>query len=57
MTIPDLIALVEARLARLAQHRATAVALGDVSGLAVIEAEILETETTLTALRAAPSGV
>lgn len=53
MTIPDLIALLQARLAHLAQHRTTAIALGDVSGLVRIDGEILETEATLATLLAA----
>lgn len=57
MTIPDLIALLEARLANLAQQRSTATALGDVAGVLRIDAEALETESTLASLRAAPSGV
>jgi hypothetical protein len=53
MTILDLIALLEARLANLAQQRSTASTLGDVAGVLRINDEALETESTLAALRAA----
>lgn len=53
MTILDLIALLEARVANLAQQRSTAAALGDVTGVLRIDAEVAENELTLATLRAA----
>lgn len=53
MTVPDLIKLLEARSADLAQQRATLAGLGDIRGLLRLETELLETEITLAALRAA----
>jgi hypothetical protein len=56
MKISDLVALLEARLANLAQQRTTAAALGDVAGILRIDAETSETETTLASLRATLGG-
>ena len=53
MTIPDLIALLEARIAHLAQQRVTATTLGDLPGVMRIDADVAETELTLATLRAA----
>ena len=53
MTILDLIALLEARLANLAQQRSTAATLGDVTGVLRIDDDVAETELTLATLRAA----
>jgi hypothetical protein len=53
MTIPDLIKLLEARTVDLAQQRATLASLGDIPGILRLETELLETEITLAALRAA----
>jgi hypothetical protein len=53
MTIPDLIKLLEARTVDLTQQRATLAGLGDVAGILRLETELLETEITLAALRAA----
>jgi hypothetical protein len=52
MTIPDLIKLLEARTVELSQQLATVAGLGDIAGMLRLETEKLETETTLTALRA-----
>ena len=51
MTIADLITLAANRLATLNNARATALALGDDARVAVIDAEIAETEATLAQLR------
>jgi hypothetical protein len=51
MTILDLIALANARLANLTAQRTSAASLGDVSRIAQIDTEIAETEATLAALR------
>jgi hypothetical protein len=53
MTIPDLIKLLEARTVELSQQLATLAGLGDVAGMLRLEAEKLETENTIAALRAA----
>ena len=53
MTITDLIKLLEARMVELAQQRATVASLGDIPGILRLETELLETENTLAALRAA----
>jgi hypothetical protein len=53
MTIPDIIALMEARIAYLSQQRATASSLGDMPGVLRIDADLAETELTLATLRAA----
>jgi hypothetical protein len=51
MTINDVMTLASNRLAALNQAHATAVALGDVQRMAALEAEIVETQSTLDALR------
>jgi hypothetical protein len=51
MTINDVITLVSNRLAALNQAHATAVALGDVQRMAALEVEIVETQSTIDALR------
>lgn len=50
MTRKDLISLVEARLAYLQQLRASAAQLGDIQQIARIDAEMAETQETLTKL-------
>jgi hypothetical protein len=51
MTISELITLASNRLTTLNGQHATAVALGDVQRMAALEAEIVETQSTLDALR------
>jgi hypothetical protein len=51
MTITQLIALASNRLAMLNNARATAVALGHIDRLYVLDADIAETQTTLNQLR------
>lgn len=51
MTIAELLTLASNRLATLNQAHATAVALGNVERMAALEAEIVETQSTLDALR------
>jgi hypothetical protein len=50
MTIPQLITLAANRLAVLNSAHATAVVLGEVERIAVLDAEIAETQATLDAL-------
>jgi hypothetical protein len=52
MTVNDLITLAENKLAALNQRRTTAHQLGDTSDMPKIDAEIVDTETTLSSLRA-----
>jgi hypothetical protein len=51
MTIHELIALTENRLATLTRQRDAAWQMGDASALAVADAQIAETENTLAKLR------
>jgi hypothetical protein len=51
MTIAELIALARARLAYLNGKRGTAVALGDVAAIAVLDQEIATTEHTIESLQ------
>ena len=51
MTISDLIRLASNRLSTLNSAKATADQNGDVDRVAMLDAEIAETETTLAALR------
>jgi hypothetical protein len=51
MTIPDLIAMAQAKLATLNNAKATATARGDGPQIAEIDAEIQETTDTIEALR------
>jgi hypothetical protein len=53
MTIGELIALAQARLAHLNNRMASATAAGDASGMAVLEQSIAETEDTIARLIAA----
>lgn len=50
MTIPDLIAMLRRRLAYLGQLRTSADAIGDVSQVDRIDAELAETQATLNQL-------
>jgi hypothetical protein len=52
MTINDLASLARARLVHLSQLLSSYTALGDVAGMARTEAEIAQTQATLTALEA-----
>jgi hypothetical protein len=52
MTINDLASLARARLTYLSQLMSSYTALGDVEGMTRIEAEIAQTQATLTALEA-----
>jgi hypothetical protein len=52
MTISQLIALVSNRLAMLNNSRSTAVALGHIDRLEVLDADIEETQETLNKLKA-----
>lgn len=52
MTINDLAALAETRLVYLSQLLTSYTALGDVAGITRTEAEITQTQATLTALQA-----
>jgi hypothetical protein len=52
MKIDDLISLARARLVHLSQLLSSYTALGDVAGMASTEAEIAQTQATLTALEA-----
>lgn len=52
MTIADRIRLLSNRLASLNEQKATAEARGDIERAAAIEADVLETDATLSALRA-----
>lgn len=51
MSIAELISLLENRLATLNNSKATAVALGDLGQLNVLDAEIQQTTSTLVQLR------
>jgi hypothetical protein len=51
MTILQLIALVSNRLAALNNSRSTAVALGEIERIEVLDAEIEQTQNTLDALK------
>lgn len=51
MYITDLIALAEARLARLDQIRSSAAQAGDAAQLAEIDRQVVETQATIDALR------
>ena len=53
MTIGELIALAQARLAQLNNRMASATVVGDVSAMAVLEQSIAETEDTIARLMAA----
>jgi hypothetical protein len=53
MTIPELIALAQARLSHLNNRMASATMAGDVSAMAVLEQSIAETEDTIARLIAA----
>jgi hypothetical protein len=53
MTIAELIALAQARLAHLNNRMASATAAGDASGMAALESAIDETEDTIARLIAA----
>lgn len=50
MTIAELIAIVTNRIAALHQARAHAVSVGDVQRVSTIDADVVETETTLAQL-------
>ena len=50
MKIDDLILLARARLTHLSQLLTSAAALGDVAGMAHVEAEIAQTQATLDSL-------
>jgi len=54
MTINELITLLANQVATLNNARTTAQALGDVDHVLIIDAKILETETTLDQLRNLP---
>ena len=54
MTIDELIVLLTNQVATLNNARATAQALGDLDHILIIDAKILETETTLDQLRNLP---
>lgn len=54
MTIDELIVLLTNQVATLNNARTTAQALGDVDHVLIIDAKILETETTLDQLRNLP---
>lgn len=56
MTIAQLITLAANRLTMLNNARATAVTLGHIDRLDVLDADIAETQATLDALRAIPAG-
>ena len=51
MTITELVTIVTNRLASLHQARSHAVAVGDVSRVSAVDAEVVETETTLAQLQ------
>ena len=51
MTIPELIQMVQRRLAYLSQLRTSASNLGDVVQVGLIDGQIAETESTLEALK------
>lgn len=50
MNLDDLVKLMQARLAALNNARASALALGDLAALSRLDAEIAETEITLSRL-------
>jgi hypothetical protein len=56
MTIATLIQLLENRLVALAEQRALLVRIGDIAGVVAIDAEVAETETTLTTIKQANEG-
>lgn len=56
MYTSELIALAQAKLARLDLIRASAVQVGDAAQLAEIDRQAVEIHTTLLALRAIPAG-
>ena len=51
MSVADLIALLERRVVQLQMTRTSAAGIGDLEQVNRLDAEIAETETTLTALR------
>lgn len=51
MSLQDLVRIVSAKLAMLNQAKATATALGDLPRAVELDADIEETQTTLTSLR------
>lgn len=51
MSIEDLIRLMEARLAALNSARATAASVGDLAQVTRIDADVVQTQTTLDQLR------
>jgi hypothetical protein len=57
MTIATLIQLLENSLVALAERRALLVRIGDIAGVVAIDAEVAETETTLTTIKQANEGV
>jgi hypothetical protein len=56
MTIATLIQLLENSLVALAERRALLVRIGDIAGVVAIDAEVAETETTLTTIKQANEG-